>query len=139
MADQFTLQHGGSDQFLEQWGIVPQPAIPFTTPDDNGKVLGVSEGQYALVSGGGGGSVEPLIVTDTDGTIDATYNEMKTALLAGKTVWLYLEDDDSNAAYRPLVTLGIDTGYYFCAFSDGGNRSNYGNEDADTDMSSPNG
>lgn len=126
---------------LKQWkytnGYEPYETLPEVNSEDNGKVLGVAEGQYALVSGGGGGSVEPLIVNATETGIDATYNELKAAVLAGKAVWLYLTDGASNLAYRPLATLGIDTGYYFCAFSDGGyNRSHYGNEDADTDMSS---
>lgn len=63
--------------------------LPEPTPEDNGKVLGVSEGQYALVSGGGGGgSVELFVVTynpDT-GEIDASYNEIKAAVNSGKIV-----------------------------------------------------
>lgn len=39
-------------------------------------------------------------------------------------------------AQEQNLTLGIDTGHYFCAFSVGYNRSNYTSEDADTDMSS---
>ena len=89
--------------------------------------------------GGGGGSVEPLIVNATETGIDATYNEIKAAVLAGKTVWLYLTDADSNVMYESLIGLGVDTGAYFCAFANGYNTSSYGSEDADTDMSSPGG
>lgn len=44
---------------LKQWkytnGYEPYETLPEVNSEDNGKVLGVSEGQYALVSGGGGG------------------------------------------------------------------------------------
>lgn len=120
MADQFTLQHGGSDQFLEQWGIVPQPAIPFTTPDDNGKVLGVSNGQYALVSGGGGGGVTPLIVemvTEQSADESVTYlNEtgknIYDAYLAGTPVIIKqpevpVDVDVYCDFYVPLQSIGL--------------------------------
>lgn len=124
MADQFTLQHGGSDQFLEQWGIVPQPAIPFTTPEDNGKVLGVSEGQYALVSGGGGGSVEPLVVEaihsideeteDETVTFDKTFSEIKTAYESGRPVFVFEQyttlDGTEMIRYSSILALEIETG-----------------------------
>lgn len=65
--------------------------LPEPTPEDNGKVLGVSEGQYALVSGGGGGgSVEPLIVTLTTAgattTANKTWKEIHDAAISGKSV-----------------------------------------------------
>lgn len=66
MANQFTLKNGGYEPFIGNYGLVPQPPIPTPESTDNGKVLGVSEGQYALVSGGGGGEsnvvVTPLYV-----------------------------------------------------------------------------
>lgn len=80
--------------------------LPEPTPDDNGKVLGVSEGQYALVSGGGGGSVEPLIVTIGDNGIDATYNEIKSAVLAGRAIYALSEQDSEieHTAFYSVLT-----------------------------------
>ena len=113
--------------------------LPEPTIADNGKVLGVADGAYALVSGGGGGGgAEPLIVNSTETGIDASFNEIKTALLAGRAVWLYSGDGDSNAmSYTPLVSLGTSVlGDYLCAFSDGTLSDNFSSEDSDTDMSS---
>lgn len=79
--------------------------LPEPTPEDNGKVLGVADGAYALVSGGGGGgSNEPLILNGTEAGIDASYNEIKTAVLEGKTVWLYLVLE-GDTIYIPLIKI----------------------------------
>lgn len=66
MANQFTLKNGGYEPFIGNYGLVPQPPIPAPESTDNGKVLGVSEGQYALVSGGGGGGGALFSMTDDD-------------------------------------------------------------------------
>ena len=131
MADQFTLQHGGSDQFLEQWGIVPQPAIPTPESTDNGKVLGVSGGQYALVSGGGGGgTVEPLIVTidvpESGATVlDKTWSEIHEAFVAGIPVYavqtVETEEYTSVSNYTCVSVfseVSNDYGYYGVSFAE---------------------
>ena len=76
--------------------------LPEPTPDDNGKVLGVADGAYALVSGGGGGGAEPLIVNLVYGDttyLDKTYAEIKTALLAGTPVYCLKDDSFDNPDY----------------------------------------
>lgn len=136
MAQQYTLKNGGYEPFIGNYGLVPQPPIPEPAAEDNGKVLGVAGGQYALVSGGGGGGgAEPLIVNSTETGIDASFNEIKTALLAGRAVWLL--SGDGIEIYESLVALVIDTGAYFCSF--GTNATTYTSEDADTDMTPFNG
>lgn len=53
------------------------PTIPTPTAEDNGKFLGVSNGEYALANAGG--SNAPLICTDTEGTLDKTWQEVVDA------------------------------------------------------------
>ena len=87
---------------LKQWkytnGYEPYETLPSVSSEDNGKVLGVSEGQYALVSGGGGGSNEPLIVNCdiNTGGIDASYNQILSAILSGKNVFLLYEAENQT-------------------------------------------
>ena len=79
---------------LKQWkytnGYEPYETLPEVNSEDNGKVLGVSEGQYALVSGGGGGGAEPLIVGVTDNgsqyVLDKTFSEIVDAFMAGTPI-----------------------------------------------------
>lgn len=104
MANQFTLKNGGYEPFIGNYGLVPQPPIPEPDADDNGKVLGVADGAYALVNGGGGGGAEPLIVNLVYGDttyLDKTYAEIKTALLAGSPVYFLKDDswDDPDHGY----------------------------------------
>ena len=82
--------------------------LPEPTPEDNGKILGVADGAYALVSGGGGGSAEPLIVNLVYGDttyLDKTYAEIKTALLAGTPVYCLKDDswDDPDSGYTDFT------------------------------------
>lgn len=56
---------------LKQWkytnGYEPYETLPEVNSEDNGKVLGVADGAYALVSGGGGGGGGALFsMTDDD-------------------------------------------------------------------------
>lgn len=97
---------------LKQWkytnGYEPYETLPSVSSDDNGKVLGVAEGAYALVNGGGGGSNEPLIVNLVYGDttyLDKTYAEIKTALLAGTPVYCLKDDswDDPDSGYTDFT------------------------------------
>ena len=109
MANQFTLKNGGYEPFIGNYGLVPQPPIPAPESTDEGKVLGVADGAYALVSGGGGGgSAEPLIVNLVYGDttyLDKTYAEIKTALLAGTPVYCLKDDswDDPDHGYTDFT------------------------------------
>lgn len=80
--------------------------LPEPTPEDNGKVLGVSEGQYALVSGGGGsaGLVVNETFSGTVGTLDKTYAEIKAAFASGGSAVII--SDQSAGEY---TTLTINT------------------------------
>jgi hypothetical protein len=116
MANQYTLKNGGYEPFIGNFGLVPQPPIPEPAAEDNGKVLGVSNGSYALVNGGGGGggTVEPLIVTpitENESThLDKTFAEIESAYLSGQNVLLKMEvyqshDEQTQIFYYPLVQL----------------------------------
>lgn len=98
---------------LKQWkytnGYEPYETLPEVNSEDNGKVLGVADGAYALVSGGGGGGGnEPLIVNMVYGDtthLDKTYAEIKTALLAGTPVYCLKDDswDDPDNGYTDFT------------------------------------
>lgn len=84
-------------------------ALPEIEEGDEGKVVGVADGAYALVSGGGGGGGnEPLIVNLVYGDttyLDKTYAEIKTALLAGTPVYCLKDDswDDPDSGYTEFT------------------------------------
>ncbi len=123
---------------LKQWkytnGYEPYETLPEVNSDDNGKVVGVADGAYALVSGGGGGGGnEPLIVNSTETGIDASFNEIKTALLAGKTICLLMVNGD-DVFYSQLASISIEDGAYYAVFYNGYNYAAYTANDADTDM-----
>lgn len=110
MANQYTLKNGGYEPFIGNFGLVPQPPIPEPDAEDNGKVLGVSNGSYALVNGGGGGST-PYFVEDTvhdpEGatiTLNKKYSEILNAFLSGEyIVFKHATPDGFN--YNCLISL----------------------------------
>ena len=74
-------------------------SLPEVDSEDNGKVLTVVDGAWAAANGGGsGGGV--LVVTDTDGTLDKTWQEIHDALLIGGVVI-----DRSNALGVNILTV----------------------------------
>lgn len=77
--------------------------------------------------GGGGGGSDTIIVTETDGTLDITPNQMKAALAEGKRVVMYYENAEEGVyAQYFLSTImqnadnEIRTFSYVIAFSEGG-------------------
>jgi hypothetical protein len=79
--------------FKYTYGYEPYETLPPVSADDNGKVLGVSNGSYALVNGGGGGGSTPYFVEDTvHGTEGATitlnkkFSEILNAFLNGEYI-----------------------------------------------------
>ena len=121
--------------------------LPEPTIADNGKVLGVADGAYALVSGGGGGGAEPLIVnyvmheaeSEEDVSyptgIDVSYNEIKSAVLSGKCVILNVASNsslDTSEAYQLLTDIGISSlNRYLVHFG----YNEFAADSADVDMS----
>ena len=113
MANQFTLKNGGYEPFIGNFGLVPQPPIPEPAAEDNGKVLGVSDGSYALVNGGGGGgTVEPMIVNNEipsgglNYALDKTYDEITSHIANGGQVIVKTvtgTDGDSQESYDYIV------------------------------------
>lgn len=68
------------------------PTIPTPTAEDNGKFLGVSNGEYALTEGGGsgGGALYVTFSYDSENdsySADKTYAEIAAALDAGQAVF----------------------------------------------------
>lgn len=104
MADLRKWKHTGGYEVGE--------TLPTIQDEDNGKVLGVSEGQYALVNGGGGGGAEPLIV---DLVTEQSEDERSTYLdETGKNIY------DAYLAGTPVIIKqaevpvgeGINVDYY---------------------------
>lgn len=75
--------------------------LPAVTSDDNGDVLTVVEGQWAKAAPSGG----VLVVTDIEGTLDHTWQEIHDAALA------VLKYNDGNESCI-LNGAEVDDGYY---------------------------
>lgn len=110
--------------FKYTYGYEPYETLPPVSAEDNGKVLGVSDGSYALVNGGGGGA-EPFIVNYNinTGGIDASYNQLLSAVLSGKNVYL-LYEAESQTKYDALryidrqgiEVIGCEASFYTYSF-----------------------
>lgn len=106
--------------------------LPEPTAQDNGKVLGVSDGSYALVNGGGGGTSYTDIVVHFKATVsyneetelptytvidcDYTYDELLEAMDANKTAIgvLSIGDGDASEFYaNQVIPLSLDNNYNF--------------------------
>ena len=102
---------------IKEWkhtnGYEVGETLPSVSASDNGKVLGVSDGAWAVVSGGGGGGSEPLLVDYDDETgIEASYNEIKTAMLAGKNVYAvnnWTDSASSGTNYYKILSFSEDS------------------------------
>ena len=94
---------------IKEWkhtnGYEVGETLPSVSSDDNGKVLGVSDGAWAVVSGGGGGGSEPLIVGVTDNgsqyVLDKTFSEIVDAFMAGTPI---IVNSLSEEDFAGLVT-----------------------------------
>ena len=74
--------------------------LPAVTASDAGKVLAVNNsGVWVAANPSAGGGV--LVVTDTDGTLDKTWQEIKDAMLVGSVVI-----DRSNQLATDIVYVG---------------------------------
>ena len=114
--------------------------LPEPTPEDNGKVLGVSEGQYALVSGGGGGGSSGLVVhvqrVDDSAILDKTWQEIWDAYTAGTMVVILdavIENEAicrvvTSMAEADLVVATADGNEYYADTKDGHPYVDFGNE-----------
>ena len=122
MADLRKWKHTGGYEVGE--------TLPTIEEGDNGKVLGVSEGQYALVSGGGGGGSTPYFVEDTVHdpgsevlTLNKKYSEILNAFLNGEHIVLKLATLE-GFEYECLIAIN-DSG------NDGGRITFYGDYEFD--------
>ena len=69
---------------LIEQGIVEPTALPEITDADDGKVLTADSGVWVAANPSSVGGV--LVVTDTDGTLDKTWQEIHDAMLVGGVV-----------------------------------------------------
>ena len=91
-------------------------SLPEVDSEDNGKVLTVVDGAWAAASGGGsGGGV--LVVTDTDGTLDKTWQEIYDAMLSGGAV--ISADNPTRANIVAECIHETKIGEYLCFLFDG--------------------
>ena len=93
------LQDALAAELIAQ-GIVAPTALPAITPDDAGKVLTANDSGVwvaSLPSSGGG----VLVVTDTEGTLDKTWQEIHDADLA------IIRITDVNNEMFKMVTMAI--------------------------------
>ena len=88
--------------------------LPAVSGDDNGKVLTVVEGEWAPAAGGGGGGV--LVVTENEGTLDKTWQEIYDAMLS--TGAIFRPPTETEEAYS-FTGLNEYNGQYFVSSSAG--------------------
>ncbi len=97
--------------------------LPAVTSTDNGKTLVVTEGVWALGSGGGGGTGGGAFVATFNGqtmALDKTWNEIKTACLQNNIVIVknvYEEEGEVAITIGSLHTIDGGNGHYSCVFS----------------------
>lgn len=100
-----TLKYDG-----KQWVAgAAASGLPTVSGDDNGKVLTVVEGEWAPAAGGGGGS-GVLVVTENDGTLDKTWQEIYDAMLSTGAVFVFCLFD--NEEVYPFTGLYYNGAQY---------------------------
>ena len=77
--------------------------LPKITDADNGKVLTADSGVWVAANPSSGGGV--LVVTDTDGTLDKTWQEIHDAMLSGGAV-IQHDETEADAVLRVYVGKG---------------------------------
>lgn len=144
MANQFTLKNGGYEPFIGNYGLVPQPPIPEPDAEDNGKVLGVSNGSYALVNGGGGGGsvIVPVIPeSETLSLIAQIENKELYELYISGTTVLFEDDRTTRVSYVTVIAANYDTEYneyVFVVAGENGTTAYFGEGDTGNPTYSPN-
>lgn len=103
--------------------------LPAITSDDNGDVLTVVDGKWAKAAPSGGGGI--LVATDTNGTLDKTWQEIRDADYA-----IVVQDfENSGEVYHltaPLFqTIIIDDEDYVISVYVGGDTVYYSTDSAD--------
>ena len=122
------------DEIADRIDDATKNALPEIEDGDNGKVLGVSGGQYALVNGGGGGSSGLVVHMTWDAhaevsVLDKTWQEIWDAFSSGSSV-VIVEDELEGYALACVVTAMSEEGYTIVVGS-GGPTSYYTAESAD--------
>lgn len=87
------------------WGVENVPTeLPSVSGTDDGKVLTVNNsGVWVAQNPSSGGGV--LVVTDTDGTLDKTWQEIHAAMLSGGAV-IQHDETEADAVLRARVGKG---------------------------------
>ena len=105
---------------IKEWkhtnGYEVGETLPSVSSDDNGKVLGVSDGAWAVVSGGGGGESGLVVkLTEEDGTYtaDKTAAEIYAAAQTALVFAMYDLDGTSFFYGIPLNISKNNNGYIF--------------------------
>ena len=91
--------------------------LPSTTSANAGDVLSLNnskEAEWTTPSSGGG----VLAVTETDGTLDKTWQEIHDAFVAGSV--RLLVDDDGNSIVYGIAGVGYDKREGYFVFADSG-------------------
>ena len=86
--------------------------LPDVSAADNGDVLTVVNGAWDKAAPSGGGGV--LVVRDTDGTLDKTWQEIYDAMLSGGAVYVY-----QNGGIAVFVFAGSNGSQYHVDTSSG--------------------
>lgn len=90
--------------------------LPAVTAADNGKVLGVAEGKWTKVAGGGGGVLVVTFTAKSDNgayinvATDHTYAEVKAAIEAGQVV-IFQQSSDGEICGQAYAAMFEDFVY----------------------------
>lgn len=99
-------------------------------------VYNASTGKWENGAGGGGGA-SVLVVTDTAGTLDKTWNEINAARQVGVVVLNGLKNQSGYDCPKYLSVISSADGYYFAEFTSlgaGWTTSSYAAESASGTM-----
>lgn len=88
--------------------------LPAITGTDDGKVLTADSGVWVAQTPASGGGV--LVVTDTNGTLDKTWQEITDAFLVGSVKWVTYQGESVVGAIDATM-VGIRLGTYMVVFN----------------------
>lgn len=102
-SDKDKYLHTNDSTGAVEWADAPNE-LPAVTDVDEGKVLTVNNsGVWVAANPSSGGGV--LVVTDTDGTLDKTWQEIHDAMLSGGAV-IQHDETEADAVLRVYVGKG---------------------------------
>lgn len=101
-------------------GIEDAYELPAVTETDNGKVLGVENGAWSAVNGGGKVYIIKCLENGSTYTLDKSYEEITDAIRQGYAVFILLDrtngyDPSAYGLFLPLQTMNSGSYDFSCS------------------------